>query len=422
MSGEKSLNMLINEHEQNAAKQQAENAEKAQRKIENQNRNTDEVITLDIQGRNRGFREKAGLWRSLVDNAKTTWKGIKENWSKRNEMLRVVPEESTTKARYEATLQRGEQAVEQASAQTEAIVQRGENLAAMQEEIQEIGDVWSNQHEGDYEVAQPSASIEAPAVQIDTTIEAGDEWDSGYEKNHEVEASMDDGDDTPPVEISASSGKKSAGESFAEYAYQKNEKKQLAEIIARVNPLKEGNGALAQALESGQLNQEQKNLVGLAIEKLKAMPNWGKKEKQIFTTISTEFANEKARDNSSPQEGLGDVFEAHAEDLKVKKTFLDLGKLILEHHPLNLDNRALAEGFESGEPTTEQLQNGLKAIVAIQKMVKWPKATIDTLKAAEVEIKKQLAFEKVIAFDQAKAVHEEKKKRNAGEAVEDIAA
>jgi hypothetical protein len=62
--------------------------------------------------------------------------------------------------------------------------------------------------------------------------------------------------------------------------------------------------------------------------------------------------------------------------LRVKEVFSKLGKLILEHHPLNLDNKALAEAFENNTATAEDLANELADRPYGQKQDSIARATI----------------------------------------------
>jgi hypothetical protein len=401
-----SLFQQINKAEQQAQQAESKRQEKELNQQENKNRNKDEVITLNIDGKNRGMREKPGLFRSLVDNVKTTWNSFKESRRQKREMLRVVPEESTTQARYEASLQRGNQAVETASQQVETVVQRGETLIQQRDEIQEMGDMWSNQHEGDYEV---SAVAQAPAeVQTsESSIETGDEFVNPYSEN---KAPGEEVEDDELVLVESAPAKKSAGEAFAEYANQTNEMSKLAEIIRRVNPLKEGNGELALALESGNINSQQKKMVRGALKKLEAMPNWGKADKKVFEAISKDLDADQKRAETPVQEGLGDSLEAKAKELKRQEVFSKLGKLILEHHPLNLDNKALAESFGSDNLGSQDLTNGLKAIFAIKAMGRWDKVTTELLNNAANEIAglQEEAADNVIPFETGTAKTKEK--------------
>lgn len=396
-----SLNHLINKAEQD----KLQNQEKVQLKTESKNKSKDHVTTLNIDNKNVGFKEKAGFLRSFGENAKAVWTQAKQNWAKRREMLHVVPEEDTTKARYEATLQRGGQAVEQASKQSEVLAQKGETLAAQQQEIQDIGDQWSNPLEGQYESASATKPEAVANVASQRQVESGDEWVNPYGENRFQDTESSNG--SSETQTSASATTESGANAFAEYASSSKEFAKLADVVRRVNPLKEGNGALATALENGQMNAEQKQLTKVALEKLKQMPNWGKADKQVFEAVAKELTLDKARAGALEQAGLGEVMESHAEILHKNEIFSKFGKLVEANHPLSLDNKALGKAFEDGSPTREDLANGLKAVEAIQKMAKWEANTKNTLAEAKKFMELEL-YGKVIPFEQGKAKYEKK--------------
>ncbi len=215
------LGSLAQEAENKKMKAEGAAADKAARIEDRKNANKDQVITLDLEGRNQGFRESKNALPALREKMG----GLKEkiasigSWLKnkfknrdKGEMLRVVPEESTTENRYREVVQKLEQKqqrVEAGAGEIEAQQQAIAELTAQQESVIELGDEWASQHDS------------------------------------------------------------SESEGYAEIEAKHNSYKELAQLVDTYKPLTSNNAELSRALKSGSVSVEQAQQAREAVKKIK---------------------------------------------------------------------------------------------------------------------------------------------------------
>ncbi len=156
-----------------AAKTKAE--DQTAMKAEYKNRDNDAILSLDLnlsqqdRERNRNFHEQGGPFphiREKLGQAKEKIKAYGKSLREKihlpkSEVLSVIPQEETTRGRYEALLAKAQAAEQLAEQRLSQVEQLGQTLEQQQEIIAELGDEWTNQHEGDYEtLATPAAESE----------------------------------------------------------------------------------------------------------------------------------------------------------------------------------------------------------------------------------------------------------------------
>ncbi len=206
----------------------------------------------------------------------------------------------------------------------------------------------------------------------------------------------------------------SAAKTMSEYAYetpkdQMERLKQVAGIIRRAAPLeKGGNNALADAMESGNLDWEQMQKLVEAISLLNSRHKWDKQNTELLNSVEQIYSRKiqaRGHDLDSTKQasgGMGEVFEAYAEKARKTEVFERLAELIKKHNPLKIGNEKLAEALKSEEPTAAVLENGKKAVEALRIILRGDKKTLAVLTGASELIGKELEAretQQVISID-----------------------
>lgn len=287
------------------------------RKVE---KNKDYVVTLDIENKNRGFKDKANPLENMKDNlqASKSIGGLKAFWEKAKNFLKRQSKDSLKLVTYE-------QQAEQQSAKLE----------------------------------NESAKIEA---------------------------------------------QKKALAEMAEALYSPSKLKEqmtkVASIIERVGAKIEGGYAdVTQALRKGNIEDSLKPKAIETIRKTLKDQKWDTENINLLINVLDNLkASVKSKrydqKHTGKETGAGDILEGYANELDKKKIYSQLGKLIEEYKPLNVNNSDLGAVFNRpGSPGKQSLEYGLKAIEALKKMASnWPEKTKATFNDAEKFIKKDLGI------------------------------
>jgi hypothetical protein len=323
-------------------------AEKETLKAEKKNQNRDQVITLNLENRNQS-RESSRVLPALRDKIKEVGSWL----AKRFKSSRENPSlgQVIKEARLQTMEDKASSATEQAEGQVRTMEAKGKALGGQQAEI--------------------------------TAIAREVKMADFYEPSEGQKADM---------------GK-------------------LADMILRAGPKVEGGfGKLVDGLKAGNLSKELKQQAVAVIEQLMQGHSWGKENEVMLTNLKWDFKAGSESEKPNQQEGMGDVLESYAgsqvELNKRNGAYGELGRLIIEQNPLMSGNKSLGEAFLKGEPSQEDLRNGLKAIDAIKKLARWPKAVLAELEEAKSYIDKELGVpgksEKVVNISRRKPRAEQK--------------
>jgi hypothetical protein len=284
-------------------------------------RNKDYITTLDLENRNNGFRESESGWKNFVGNSKVVVGGWKEKFKLKGMF------------KWELAGEAGKLVVglsEKANEQAEK-AKEGDELAKQREEFEKA-------------------------------------------KNAFVEYA----------------NSKTPEQAFVEYANEfPKEKKELytkvADMIYTAGPnVKGGYGDVVEGLDKGELTNNLKKQTVEVINILLKDHKWRGDNLKALEELKTQFTQE-TKDSSG-----GEVLEA----LEREKSYGDFGKLLMEYKPLTGDNKEFAHELTQREkPSKKVLEKGLEAVKKMYQMTAhWPEETMKTLKETETFLKKDLGI------------------------------